>query len=377
MSILQVVTKDSLRKELENKKLVVFGASTGALYAIFNLLQGENKKIAYFVDNDVNKWGGLFIDIPVHSPAKLYQEDKDNLLILVAMMLRSNEEQVLVQLSKMGFENICASHFFDPNNLDKRRMVMYTNFCSKQAIATAENNIERLLGLLCDEESKSVVKKIVTLRKNNAFFHHSVCSGTPQYFNEIFSVSKDGQEVYFDCGPLNTGTILSFMRLTNYNYKKIYAFEPDERSFEKLKQVFATYDSRITILPYAVNDKDGSICFASMNTGESHVVGSWYYPLDVEQFKKNVQTIALDTHYENENVTFIKMDIEGSEIAALNGARKIIMSQKPKLAISIYHNPNDLWEIPFLINSMVPEYKMYIRHHVVGGWHETVLYATL
>ena len=75
-----------------------------------------------------------------------------------------------------------------------------------------------------------------------------------------------------------------------------------------------------------------------------------------------------------EKVTFIKMDIEGSELKALHGAEQKIKKYKPKLAICIYHKVEDIIDIPSYIHSLVPEYKFYIRHYSFGQ-AETVLYA--
>lgn len=84
----------------------------------------------------------------------------------------------------------------------------------------------------------------------------------------------------------------------------------------------------------------------------------------------------LDDVLKGERVTFIKMDIEGSELAALKGAANTIRSQKPKLAICIYHSPQDMLNIPIYIKSLVPEYKIYIRHYT-DMMLETVCYAVL
>ena len=78
--------------------------------------------------------------------------------------------------------------------------------------------------------------------------------------------------------------------------------------------------------------------------------------------------------YITETVTFIKMDIESSEQEALRGAEQIINRDKPKLAICLYHKKEDMWEIPYLIKTMVAEYKLYIRHYS-NSELETVLYA--
>ena len=68
------------------------------------------------------------------------------------------------------------------------------------------------------------------------------------------------------------------------------------------------------------------------------------------------------------------MDVEGAELEALKGARNLIERDKPKLAICLYHKDDDIWEIPYYIKKLVPEYKLYIRHYS-NYQCETVLYA--
>ncbi len=84
--------------------------------------------------------------------------------------------------------------------------------------------------------------------------------------------------------------------------------------------------------------------------------------------------VPLDDVLRAEKVTFIKMDIEGAEPHALRGAKNIIQAQKPKLAICVYHDFRHLWEIPLYIKLLVPEYKIYLRHHT-NLEYETVCYA--
>ena len=85
---------------------------------------------------------------------------------------------------------------------------------------------------------------------------------------------------------------------------------------------------------------------------------------------------AIDDTPECQNATFIKMDVEGAELDALKGAKATILRNKPKLAICIYHYHRDFVEIPKWIHSLVPEYKLYVRHHAFSV-NETVLYAIL
>ena len=60
---------------------------------------------------------------------------------------------------------------------------------------------------------------------------------------------------------------------------------------------------------------------------------------------------------------FIKMDIEGAELPALKGTEKTIRKYKPLMAISVYHNAEDLWEIPFWIKGKFPFYEFKLRLH--------------
>ena len=88
----------------------------------------------------------------------------------------------------------------------------------------------------------------------------------------------------------------------------------------------------------------------------------------------DIEVTDLDSVVKDEKVTFIKMDIEGAEEKALLGARHIITEQKPKLAICVYHKPEDIIELPALILEMRPDYKIAFRHYSLRGT-ETVMYA--
>ncbi len=87
-----------------------------------------------------------------------------------------------------------------------------------------------------------------------------------------------------------------------------------------------------------------------------------------------IPVCALDEICVDNDVSFIKMDIEGSEKNALIGAENTIRRCKPKLAISIYHKNEDIWELPEMILQMNENYRLYLRHYSLAG-EDTVLYA--
>jgi hypothetical protein len=76
----------------------------------------------------------------------------------------------------------------------------------------------------------------------------------------------------------------------------------------------------------------------------------------------------------NKDVTFIKMDIEGAELDAIQGASAVLKAKSPVLAISVYHQLDHLWKLAGLINNINIDYSFLFRPHAAGGW-DYILYA--
>ncbi len=78
-------------------------------------------------------------------------------------------------------------------------------------------------------------------------------------------------------------------------------------------------------------------------------------------------SVSIDDYVKKNNITrldYIKMDIEGAELDALQGAAETLKRFKPKLAISAYHKASHLWEVPQLIQKIEPSYKVYFEQHL-------------
>lgn len=188
-----------------------------------------------------------------------------------------------------------------------------------------------------------------------------------QYFEESIIEYQDG-EVFVDCGCYDFESSEKLMKLCDV--KKIYAFEPDERNLEKVKSNIERLQcgDKVEVFHCGLWDQPASLYFNASGDMMSKI------RCDVQEGTK-IEVVSLDSVIQ-EKVTFIKMDIEGSEIKALQGSRNLIQTYRPKLAISIYHKWEDLVDIPTYIHELVPEYKFYIRHYFYSP-AETVLYATV
>lgn len=185
--------------------------------------------------------------------------------------------------------------------------------------------------------------------------------GIPMYFDKIFIPSDDG--IFID-GGCYTGTTIDDFIKWNGNYKKVYSFEPE---FEQYKRCAERYlrDEKVEILNNAVWNKRETLHFTNQGAG-SHVS---------DNSTVCVEGISVDEVAGDEKVTFLKYDIEGSEMKGLIGAKETIKKNKPDLAICVYHKRDDLYTIPYYILSLCPEYKIYLRHYQLSKY-ETVLLAT-
>lgn len=139
----------------------------------------------------------------------------------------------------------------------------------------------------------------------------------------------------------------------------------------RLLQEWHLQDEQIELVQSAVGNKSGKAYLGSTNLNNG-LSANLSETSDVNG--EEVSVITLDEAFKGRKIGFIKADIESYEFAMLEGAKNIIKTQHPCLAVCIYHNAVDLYSIPMMIHEMYPEYKMAIRHHSYTT-AETVLYA--
>lgn len=187
---------------------------------------------------------------------------------------------------------------------------------------------------------------------------------TGQYF-DLPELSKCGkEEVFIDGGCYDGVNTSQFMKWCDGKYRKIYAFEPDEENFLRCENILSKEtDERFVLYNMGLSDREAEYHFHK--EGDSSCF--------TENGEEIVRVAAIDEIIK-EPLTFLKLDIEGAELSAIRGAEKAIRKNKPKCAISIYHKPEDIWEIPNLLLEYNSEYRLFIRHYTLLQY-ETVLYA--
>lgn len=162
------------------------------------------------------------------------------------------------------------------------------------------------------------------------------------------------------------------------NCEQVYMFEPAYESFKDINfDKIIKNDSKIKIINKGLWNIKTQLEFReeiNCKHGSSivEVKPNIKRPQKIIKIETaNIDGFALEN---NLKIDFIKMDIENAEMKALEGAKNVLLTQRPQLAISIYHSDEQFYEIPCFLNELLDNYEFHIRHYS-DRLVETVLYA--
>lgn len=227
--------------------------------------------------------------------------------------------------------------------------------------------IEEVDSLWADDISRSFYAAILEMRLSGNY----AALPAPDLSHQYFPLDIPGWEQplnLIDCGAYDGDTLHSFL-VNGWAFKSIAAFEPDHNNFSKLVRFAASHKEdlgSVTLWPCGVSSSTTQIKFDS---GKGEASSAFAGGETV------IQCVALDDVLPAFNPNLIKMDIEGAEFDALLGASHLIKSCYPGLAISIYHRPEHLWQIPLLVRSIAgSHYSFYLRLHGHNSF-DSILYA--
>ena len=339
--------------DFRGQEVILFGASVHAPNYL-KWMTDEGIIVRHFSDNDAKKHGTFVEGVEVVSPDYLKQINWSGPIIVCSFYFND----ILKQLTQLGFTEVHDIITQDPN---------LAGHYDPQPILDAQDEILRLHDVLADEVSKKVLMDMVQYRLSLGRKYMGMTND--QYFPEgVIKLAKD--EVFIDCGSFTGEIAKQFAELAGPSLKQICCFEPDPRNFKALRKNIEEHGlaDKTRLFNNAVFNENAELRFSSAEVASASELTS---DGDI-----CVQAVCIDDVIGTAAATFIKMDVEGAEVGALKGAAQTIKQHRPKMAICVYHKPADLWEIPLFIKSMVPEYKLYLRHHS-GSVSETVCYAVV
>lgn len=243
-----------------------------------------------------------------------------------------------------------------------------------------ENNAESLVNhlidyewfynQLCDYRSKKILISVLNywLMLKSEKIESLIDNNYHQYF-DLDLIGCDKNEIFVDVGAYIGDTTIDYVRTFGEDcFKQIFCYEIVPANIRYIKDNINLFNlKKVSIRKKGVAEKEGKLF---LSKDEVSSITKLENNGDIE-----IETVTIDKDIKG-RVSFIKMDIEGGELSALLGCREKICKYHPKLAISVYHNNNHLWQIPKLIYEIDNSYKFYLRYY--GGPilpTEYILYA--
>ena len=262
-------------------------------------------------------------------------------------------------LTERGIVNLDYFMFLEWSGIELREIVFNEGFA--EIASNHAGDLDWVFSLMSDETSRNTLRKLIRFRFSNDLdaLEGFTYREEMQYFEPFIDYSSE-KAVFVDVGGYDGFTSKEFIKHVP-NYQAVHILEPEIRNSEVCREALNGFEN-ITVHPYGAGSQASKFRFSS--SGSASAISE---EGDVEIEVRRIDDLVGDTP------TFIKMDIEGAELGALEGARDIITQNGPTLAICVYHRPSDFWEIPRKVLSMYSGYDVYLRHYT-ESIYETVMF---
>ena len=231
--------------------------------------------------------------------------------------------------------------------------------------------IEQVYDSLADGKSRSLFVGLIRYRLTTDPRLHPRVETTEAYAPDFLPIFD--RPITFIDGGAYTGDTLESLLACGVAVKDWIAFEPDARNMRALRataQRNAARVASITLSRHGLSDRAERVAFADGEGETSHLIAV----ASGEPGTTWIDVMRLDDAIDRKTDVYVKLDIEGAEMAALRGMPRLLMSS-PTLAVSIYHKPNDLWEVALYLRKEAPKANFRIRQYNHHGF-DTVLYVS-
>lgn len=367
LKIRETTTFDRLVAPLE-ASLVLFGAGNLGRRTLKGLRQVGVEPLA-FADNNPDLWNkpvdGLMAFSPAEAAAKF-----GNQAAFVITIWGSGSSHRIPRTQQQLHDLQCARVVSFAPLFWKYPQVFLPYFCLDlpHKFSQQGDQIRAGFKLWADEPSRSEYLAQLRFRFWLDFDGLPGAVTGEQYFpDDLFECSPD--EVFVDCGAFDGDTLRVLLGRQGTSFQQIIALEPDPLNFQNLQRFISSLDDtvreKIITQTVAVGGTRGKVRFAGDGLSSSAISANGTIEVDVAPLDEILQGIS---------PTYIKMDVEGAEPEALEGAAGIIRKDLPFMAISVYHRFDHLWRLPLLIQSMSRRYCFFLRSHGAEAF-DLVCYA--
>ncbi len=335
------------RLQQTTKPIVLYGMGNGA-DKIVDWCEANSVKIAGIFASDEFVRDQEFRGFKVECYADIISRFGEDILVVIAFA--SEREEVLARFKELAeAHETVAPHlslFEEPETVSLPWLEKY------------EAELEKVYDNLADDVSRETFAAVLNYKLSGKVEYLFACDTVREDdLRQLFTFGEN--EVYMDLGAYNGDTVQEFLKLVDGKYQHIIAVEPDRRNYKKLNAM-AEELGEITVHQCGVWNEVGELGFSDSGGRQSTF-------LAVQ--KKTVPVNSIDNLADGKPVSYIKMDVEGAEVQAIEGGKAVITSFAPKMFVAAYHYDIDIFRLPLLLWELVPEYKIFFRKHpYIPAW---------
>jgi FkbM family methyltransferase len=351
-------------------RIVLYGAGNLGRKSCTGLRRVGVEPLA-FADADRSLHGRVVEGLPVLSPEEAARSFGDSAVFVVTVWSPGSDRRFTAirdRLTALGCRNIV---WFVPLFWKHPQVFLpHYRIHEPRRIVDSFSEIRRAFDLWADDSSRkeflAQLEWLISLEGGPEGLPPPAMSCT-YLASDLFRLGPD--DLLVDAGAFDGDTIRAALARHPAGFRGIYAYEPDPATFERLKRSVDSlpepHRSHVRIREAALGERTGVARFEAQGT-----VGSAIR----ESGGVEVACVTLDEELADEVPTYLKMDVEGGEMDALRGARRLIASAAPVLAICVYHLQEHLWQVPLQIRSFSDRYVFFLRRYV-DEFGDLVCYA--
>lgn len=361
--------KDVIEFIKNNDSFFIFGTGVAGR-TTKNYLESMNKKVVGYIDNNLSRIG-KFIDGIMVFPPSVLRKSKFPIIVSSGWFIEIAHQLI----EEFNFE--CCKDFVPFYAYDWFMFNIHIGSEFFELLISSYDKISHIMKQIKDEYSKELLLKILRYRSLFLNPENLNLEELPYYYEHKFYNEKSlldksvtllkskgsykhyalsrNYKIIIEAGAYIGDTAILFSEL--YPEAKIFSFEPCPENFKILVRNVAEYKNVVPInLGLWRHTKKASINFNFVNPRTTTI--------DISSDKGNIDLISIDELVKERKLKpdLIKLDIEGAELEALEGAKETLEKYYPDLIVAIYHKGKDLWEIPSFIINNFPHYKIYIHH---------------
>ena len=340
----------------------IYGAGKLAEH-VLNMCKATGIEIQAIIDPKKN--GSEFEGLPVINFAEINPGSK----VLIAVLNNFvNIDDTISLLRLAGVDTILTPPevFFD---FGARGIVSewYWLSTNKAQVFDLAEKTRNLLNPLLDDFSAATLNSILNYRCFGKVDNSYLMDIKGQYFTCGIENFWQGDVKLLDGGSFDGDTLLAALNY-DISLSKVLAFEPDPENYAKLLENSAQIHCEVQTFQAGLSDRSERVSF-DFTAGTGSTISS-------SGTEENTQLLDFDSLAPNNEVTHIKLDVEGAEFKALSGMKNTIASFNPKMAISVYHKPDDLFELTKLVMKL-GKYNTFSLRNYAHQSFETIFYAAL